>query len=435
MILSLGLHVESHGMVGNSIYDPKHGTTFRGAKDDEQLNPYWWNGGEPFWVTATKQSRVCAMYYWGGCQVEIRGFRPQYCRRLQSEPDISEFHRSIDHAVYQLHTDRVDFTAIYVELPDTQGHKFGPLSKELNDSMRTVDKEIQYLLRSLDETGLNKSTNVIIVSDHGMADIGGDNSKDIKMTDFVPDIESLMERFIDHSYGVLIWPKPGVTEQIYNGFKGKHKHMHIFHKNEIPEIWHFQNNDRIPPLLLVTEPGWTIVKGFGENPGIRKYEDVGRPHGTHGYDPTDKSMYAIFLAFGPDIKHGTEVGNFPNTDVYNLLCKLLKIIPSPNNGTWSNVAGILVNDTPKGWVYEQPRLEPSFSDWVIQPPLIEQNVTSTILMIMSIIVGIALTLTTAVFCVGPRKVCWCLRKHTESKMRYSEVLKSVHSSDSEDSLS
>jgi len=52
----------------------------------------------------------------------------------------------------------------------------------------------------------------------------------------------------------------------------------------------------------------------------------------HGYTPTTRDMGALFLAAGPRLKRGLVVAPFENVHVYDLLCRLLKITPAPNDG-------------------------------------------------------------------------------------------------------
>jgi len=42
-------------MVGNFMYDPKHGTEFLAGKNEDSFQSYWWDDGEPLWITTTKQ--------------------------------------------------------------------------------------------------------------------------------------------------------------------------------------------------------------------------------------------------------------------------------------------------------------------------------------------------------------------------------------------
>lgn len=50
-----GLYPETHGIVGNSFYDPDLGASFS-LSSPQQTNPIWWKG-EPLWYTAKRQ--VC----------------------------------------------------------------------------------------------------------------------------------------------------------------------------------------------------------------------------------------------------------------------------------------------------------------------------------------------------------------------------------------
>jgi len=58
-------------------------------------------------------------------------------------------------------------------------------------------------------------------------------------------------------------------------------------------------------------------------------------NGTHGYSNFDSDMQAIFFARGPvfDQDKGKIYDTFENVEIYDLICNLLKIKPSPNNGT------------------------------------------------------------------------------------------------------
>jgi len=42
-------------MVGNYMYDVKHNESFLIGTNKEQYHSFWWDDGEPLWVTAEKQ--------------------------------------------------------------------------------------------------------------------------------------------------------------------------------------------------------------------------------------------------------------------------------------------------------------------------------------------------------------------------------------------
>ena len=53
MCLLAGLYEESHGIVANHMYDPARDATFGMASKES----FWWDGGEPVWVTAEKHGK------------------------------------------------------------------------------------------------------------------------------------------------------------------------------------------------------------------------------------------------------------------------------------------------------------------------------------------------------------------------------------------
>jgi ectonucleotide pyrophosphatase/phosphodiesterase family member 5 len=66
--------------------------------------------------------------------------------------------------------------------------------------------------------------------------------------------------------------------------------------------------------------------------------NYGGVRGDHGWDNTEPDMQAIFIASGPDFKPNVTIPPFPNRSVYPLLCHLLNVTASPNNGSLSDFA-------------------------------------------------------------------------------------------------
>ncbi len=56
--------------------------------------------------------------------------------------------------------------------------------------------------------------------------------------------------------------------------------------------------------------------------------------GEHGWNNLNSEMKALFVAQGPSFQKKLEVRPFHNIDLYNLMCAMIGIEPSPNNGTW-----------------------------------------------------------------------------------------------------
>ena len=63
--------------------------------------------------------------------------------------------------------------------------------------------------------------------------------------------------------------------------------------------------------------------------------------GSHGADPHDPQMRALFLARGPSIRPGVRLPVFDNVSVYPLLARLLGVKPAPNDGDPADTAAAL----------------------------------------------------------------------------------------------
>lgn len=53
-------------------------------------------------------------------------------------------------------------------------------------------------------------------------------------------------------------------------------------------------------------------------------------------------MYPIFIAHGPAFKQNYTIDSFNNVDIYPLMCFILGIEPSFNNGTLENVIDMII---------------------------------------------------------------------------------------------
>ena len=75
-------------------------------------------------------------------------------------------------------------------------------------------------------------------------------------------------------------------------------------------------------------------------------EDLPPEAGAHGFDPrVMKSMRALFLAVGPDIRPGAKLEPFENINVYPLVAKILGLNAPKVDGNL-NVLSKILKDQP-----------------------------------------------------------------------------------------
>lgn len=64
--------------------------------------------------------------------------------------------------------------------------------------------------------------------------------------------------------------------------------------------------------------------------------------GLHGYDNDIPSMRAFFMATGPAFVSNKDFLPFDSVDLYDLFANVLNIPSTANNGTYTNIQGLLI---------------------------------------------------------------------------------------------
>ena len=323
--LVTGLVPDHHGIIANTFYDEASGLTFSLGNKETKQNPRFW-GGEPVWNTAARQHLHVGVVYWPGSDVKVNGRFPDYYHDYEVKPLLSFADRVSEVGRYLRlpETERPDLVLAYFEDPDHQGHSFGPFSPETREAVRRMDHTMQSLWETLQTLPERDSINFIVLSDHGMTQIDADHM--VNPYDYVK--KEWVKR-IRYDIPTHIWPAKGCEKKVYEALQAM-PHVKVWRKSEVPAYLHYGTNPNIGPLVISPDLGWTV----GDRaPRIR---------GTHGFDPTNVAMQVMVRAVGPDFKQGyRKPGVFSNVNIYSLLCHLLGIEPSANDGSVEAVKDML----------------------------------------------------------------------------------------------
>ncbi|GBM14740.1 Ectonucleotide pyrophosphatase/phosphodiesterase family member 6 [Araneus ventricosus] len=155
----IGLYAESHSFVQNMMYDSHFGDFFLMGPNDTASVPHWWDSAEPLWITAEKKGLRSALYWWDGCQVEIRGRKPTFCRKYKyvgyAWPTVNEDTReALLTALQLLESNEMQLVQIYYEPVDFYGHKYGPNSIERKKAVKDIDDLLDLAQREMANRGL-----------------------------------------------------------------------------------------------------------------------------------------------------------------------------------------------------------------------------------------------------------------------------------------
>jgi len=325
-----GLYPEHHGLVANNMYDPADDSWY-GLGDREAVGDSRWYAGEPVWVTAERAGQRTAPLFWPGSEAEIGGYRPTYWRPFDFDdrPDdlIEELLGLLDLPL----DERPTFLTLYFHETDDFGHTFGTESPELDSAIAVVDHAIANLLAGLEARGIRDEVDLIVVSDHGMAEISSDRV--IYLDDLI-DLDHVMVS--DWNPVVAIWPDAGAEASTYRRLQA-HPHMTVYRRDSIPQRLHYSTHERIAPLIGLADEGWSIsTRSF-----VADHPDA-FDGATHGYDPALRSMNGLFTAAGPSFRVGLRSGPVANIDVYEMICAILGLTPAPNDGDLDSVRHLMV---------------------------------------------------------------------------------------------
>lgn len=317
-----GLYPENHGIVSNVIADPQFPRRFTLSAPTAKESRWW--GGEPVWVTAIRQQLRAAAMFWPGSEVPIGGVRPTYWRPFDDGVSNSARVGQVLQWLAMPDAKRPSFITLYFSDVDDAGHRHGPESPRVLEAARRLDGTLGRLVSGLRKLDLLDRTTLVIVSDHGMAQVAKNR------VIFVDDYLNLSTvDVIEWTPNLGLRPRSATLEDIYRNLRDKHPALAVYKREDIPSHLHYRASNRIPPIVALAEDGWTITTRRRHMLASAAGQTGG---GAHGYDPRHKSMQGLFVAAGPGVRQGAVVPPFENVHIYNFLCELLGLSPATNDG-------------------------------------------------------------------------------------------------------
>ena len=314
-----GMYPENHGIIANGFTNPATNQTYTLYDTIPRNDPKWYKG-EAIWETAKKQGVITASYFWPGAEVWLDYRRPDYSEKYVHKRPYDQRISDVLKWMELPYHKRPKFINVYFDSTDATGHDHGPNSEEVNQSIMVEDSLIGKIFTGLKKLNLLDSTNVIILSDHGMVELSPNR---------VININEILSGFSfktqDKGTMMFIYPEENQKEKVYNKLKESEKNYKVYCKKDLPEHFHYKSNHFVADIVVLSDLGYSIF----DDKDVEKYSK-NFPLGNHGYDPYNLDMHGIFYAIGPDFKSGYTCGTIDNIDIYPLLAKILRIFPNNN---------------------------------------------------------------------------------------------------------
>jgi predicted AlkP superfamily pyrophosphatase or phosphodiesterase len=307
---------DRHGIVANTFLDRERGLF-------DYANDASWIQAEPLWAAAERQGVRAATFFWVGSETPWEG--------------VAATHREAPFDAGVPDGEKVDRILAWLDLPaaerprlvlswwhgaDSEGHAHGPDAAEVHAAMKEQDRELGRLLTGLDARKAWGATTLLLVSDHGMA----------QLAESVDPLDVLGERGIEGRFvsggpfGHLFLDDPARAEEAAADLDALPQ-LEAWTAAGLPERFHYRHPTRTGDVFVLAEPPLRL--GGGSTLLDLRFalgSLLGRTQGAHGYDPArHPEMRGIFLAMGRGVPAGVRSGDVAALDVAPTAARLLGI--------------------------------------------------------------------------------------------------------------
>jgi len=318
-----GRHPGTHGVVANSMWDPVRNARFSLGNRDAVMDGYWYEGGEPIWVTAEKQGLTAAAFFWPGTEARIHRVRPSFWKPYNARTPYQDRVTQVLEWMDRPASERPDLITMYFSSVDSAGHRDGPRSEAAAIALADLDQHLMSLLEGLEERDLLGNMHILVTSDHGMARVDIDQ---YVLLDEYLDLSKI--RVSDWGPAGQLWAGEMSAVEIHAALSKAHPNMQVWQRDDIPARFHFGSHHRVPDVLALGDLEWMI----SNTPYM-----IGRTqfslNGMHGWDPAHLEMHGMFVAHGPAFAAGTRSPAVRSIDLYALMTRLLDLEPAWHEGT------------------------------------------------------------------------------------------------------
>ncbi|VDK43036.1 unnamed protein product [Anisakis simplex] len=364
------LYAENNGFTADYMWDEKSESGFyRGENSNDTARIWWGDRPAPLWYTAGKENVDVHCYWIAGCHLP-------YVDMIVQVPQTRKFNASISEQTESLPT---HFIEMVERITRYQAYKqqlflvryagvesalrlFGSHSDEAKQALSRADLYVHDLQQKLEEKGLFESTNLIVLSDHGLHSI--DIEEQFFIEECLADFSKITKVVNSHSM-MMVFTDPNELDEIFFELKvcdqwapmgdydeGDNPLVSVYRTSELPEKFHWKNSKYMPGIIILTKPGATVLTR--ELPSIPISDEHSRDiRQTGGWDNDNPEMRGIFIARGPGSEHFSKIVErsfkinhtsppINMVDVYQVLLNILGIeAPHRHNGSWSNVEDLL----------------------------------------------------------------------------------------------
>jgi predicted AlkP superfamily pyrophosphatase or phosphodiesterase len=232
-------------------------------------------------------------------------------------------------AAYLIKAHKPNLMLLHLDAVDEAEHQHGPQSAEAASALEHVDGEIGEVLAAVKEAGLEGSTDVFVVSDHGFLSAERQIRPNVLLakaglltTDDRGEVTGGKVATVSNGGSFFIyWPEgtdlKGEVVTALRPFLDQGLVWGILDRPALRDL----GAEPAAQMALEAADG-TAFTSSARGELVSRLET---PGGTHGYLPFRKGLEASFIAWGPDVKQGVDLHRVPMTRVGPTVLKAMGI--------------------------------------------------------------------------------------------------------------
>jgi predicted AlkP superfamily pyrophosphatase or phosphodiesterase len=311
--LVTGVLPERHGIVNNSFRDLARG------EYDKEADPSWLES-EPLWSLLAKHGIASASYHWVGSEgAWTSGRGPREWKKFDTRTPVK---KKLEQVLAWLEApgapDPIRFVTCYLPGADHVAHKHGPAADQVSETLRAQDAELGRFLSELDRRGWFRSLTLLVVSDHGMAQV----ERNVDLRGALR--EAGLRPSVFGASGFATVHVGGARDAIPRAVRAARAlGLEAYPRERAPLNWPVAN-PRFGDVVVVAPIGSAIASSFSKE---------GFANGMHGYRGDLPEMGALFLARGRGVAAGVTIERARAVDVAPTVLELFGVpVPAGLDG-------------------------------------------------------------------------------------------------------
>ena len=233
-------------------------------------------------------------------------------------------------AIQILKAHRPNLMLLHFLTTDSVQHTYAPNTLAADTALALADQRVGRVLQALREMGIEKTTTIIVVSDHGFKTVRRLIHPRTILRNQGSDVFVVPEGGTAMVYIMNSVKRAELLHSLPQQFAAIEGIARVLTSAQFSEFGYPspEKNDGMPDLVLAASDGYA----FGGKSDGEAVSEIVPPVGSHGYLHTDGEMNAIFIAWGAGIRKGIQIPEIRNVDVAPTIARLLGIEMSGVSG-------------------------------------------------------------------------------------------------------